>query len=65
MGIYFAQTDLSVAAAKCYCSTITRNDSQRFSCIGHRGLCMITSCSKIVEDQCEDVMEELLPVLVP
>lgn len=60
---------ISAGVAKCYCSAITRNDSKRFSCIGHRGLCVITSyClrgSKIVADQCEDVMEELLLVLVP
>lgn len=57
---------ISVGAAKCYCSTVTRNDSQRFSCISRRGLCMSTHyClrgSKIVADQCEDVMEELLLV---
>ena len=40
-----------------------------FPVSGHCGLRMITSyClrgSKIVADQCEDVMEELLLVLVP
>jgi len=60
---------ISVGAAKCYCSTIMRNDRQHFSCISHRGVCMNASCclrgSKIVTDQWKGIIEDLFLLLLP